>query len=149
MKPARAIRLVIGLFAFLAVGWAQAVGIHRGYMCECDCCGEMKLTQMDHCHGPHSAAGYQSEDHSTPHQHDDDDGDTHHHAAVADPLLAMQHDASTAFMAPPLLVGSVDAFVFDSLPVLRAKTLTEDPLRRCRTAEEWPRRLAQVIALRI
>lgn len=149
MKPARAIRLVIGLVAFLAVGWAQAVGIHRGYMCECDCCGDAKFTQVDHCHGPHSPAGNESEDHSMPHQHDEDDSDSHHHAAVADPLLAMQHDASDSIVAPLLLVGTVEVCVFDCLTVLRAKTTTEEPSRRCRTADEWPRRLAQVIALRI
>ena len=150
MKPARAIRFVIGLVAFLAIGWAQTIGLHRGYMCECDCCGESHLTQVDHCHGPHSTAGHEDEDHSTPHHHDEDDGDTHPHAAVVDSLLAMrQNDAAASFDALLMLISTVNVFVYDRLPALRVNAMTDEPPRRSRAGHEWPRRLVQTIALRI
>lgn len=142
-------RLTLGLIAFLAVGWAQTFGLHRGWLC--DCGGVEQITQVDHCHGPHSTACHEEEDHSTPHQHDEgDDGETHQHAVVVDSLVAkQQNDAGLSLAAPVQWVEAVCLWESVLRAASVARPIMETPPQRSWAGREWPRRLAQVIALRI
>jgi hypothetical protein len=148
MKFLRPQRLAFGLIVLFAMGWAQAFGLHRGFMC--DCGGVEQITLVDHCHGPHSSGCHEHEDHSLPHDHEGEDGETHDHAAVVDSLLAqLQQDTGTVFSPP---VKGLDAFDFLASVRLIAtdvKCMPETPPRSWRQRQEWPRRIAQTIALRI
>lgn len=141
-------RLVFGLIALLAMGWAQTFGLHRGFMC--DCGGVELMTQVDHCHGPHSSACHDDDDHSLPHDHDDEDESTHEHAAVVDSLLAQfQQDTGAAISAPVKVLGTFDLLERVRVSSVEGKCTPEIPPRPWRQMQDWPRRLAQTIALRI
>jgi hypothetical protein len=135
-------RLTLSLLALLAVGWAQTVGIHRGWLCDH---GDAQfITQVDHMHGPHSAAQHEQHDHSIPHQHeeDEDDGDTHPLPEVKDTLLAKQQDTSAlthAFIVQPLIAEI--SWHMPRTIAARPKLATKPP--------DWPLRLTQSISLRI
>ncbi len=146
-------RLTLGLIAFLAVGWAQTFGLPRGWLC--DCGGVEGITQVDHCHGPHSHACHddEDEDHSVPHQHDDeeDDGDTHPHAAVVDSLIAKEQNDFAFSISAPVQVLCLQS-IWDS--VIRVPSFdehcAEKPPPWVGPAEQsWPRLLTRAIALRI
>ncbi len=139
--------------AILAIGWAQAFGMHRGYFC--DCAGSGHLTLFDHCHA--SAPGahhHEDDDHDLPHHHEcPDDEDTHSHPAVVDSLVAHQAGLHP-IQIPPLM--PVDAgWDWQSLPLIaQADTAARDApdwrlLRRSPLAEDWPRLLSQTISLRL
>lgn len=141
-------RLTLGLVAFLAVGWAQTFGLHRGWLC--DCGGEQQITLVDHCHGPHSADCHEDEDHSVPHENDEDAGDRHPHAAVIDSLVAkQQNDTTLQIFAPVNLLSTLDLWKTSRQTLAGVCFEAEKPPRRILQAQEWPRRLAQTIALRI
>jgi len=149
--PTRSLpRLILGLLALFALGWAQTVGLHRGFMC--DCGGEERLTQVDHCHGPHSAVCHEDEDHDTPCSHDDDEdaGDRHQHAAVVDSLVARQQTEAGPQLAVPFQILGLmewEETAFKGYP--GSSFTTEAVTRRSWRVQEWPQRLAQSIALRI
>lgn len=150
MSRLRPHRLILGLIALLAIGWAQTFGLHRGWVC--DCGGVAEITQVDHCHGPHSEACHETgnEDHSIPHQHHEDDGDTHEHAAVVDSLIAKQQNDFAFSIATPVTVLSV-LHIWESILNVPSKMerLAETPPPKQSPVHAWPRLLAQTIALRI
>ena len=148
MQFLRLQRLTLGLIALLAVGWAQTFGLHRGWLC--DCGSEEQITWMDHCHGPHSADCHEDEDHSVPHEHDEDNGDRHQHAAVIDSLVAkQQNDTALQIFAPVNLLSTLDLWETSRQTLAGVRFEAEKPPQRGLQAPEWPRRLAQTIALRI
>lgn len=152
MSFPRSQRLILGLIALLAVGWAQTFGLHRGFAC--DCGGMEQITQVDHCHGPHSTACHEEEnaDHSIPHEHEEDDGSTHQHAAVVDSLVAKQQTDFAFSIAAPVKVLDAQALWESSVHVLTEddrSTETPPPRAGPAQASAWPRLLAQTIALRI
>ncbi|MBU6300175.1 MAG: hypothetical protein KGS60_01365 [Verrucomicrobia bacterium] len=147
--PLREIRFFVGLVVFLAVGWAQVSGFPRGFLCEGERFGEVSWTREDHCHGPHTTAAHDAGDHSIAHRHGEEEGGTHHHAAVVEPLLAMLSGSLAAPVAPMLWMIRVTPDEFPSLHTLRAATSPGEMPRWSRAAPEWPRRLAQAIALRV
>lgn len=150
MSRLRPIRLILGLTALLAVGWAQTFGLHRGWIC--DCGGVEEITQVDHCHGPHSTACHdeRNEDHSVPHQHHEDDGDTHEHAIVVDSLIAkQQNDFAFSIAAPVKVLSVLDTWESILQVPSKMEHLAETPPPRAGPEREWPRWLAQTIALRI
>ncbi|MGV3664393.1 MAG: hypothetical protein ACO1TE_29745 [Prosthecobacter sp.] len=150
MSRLRPHRLVLGLIALLAIGWAQTFGLHRGWIC--DCGGVEYVTQVDHCHGPHSEACHDEEnaDHSIPHDHEGDDGDTHQHAAVVDSLVAkQQNDFAFSIAAPVKVLSVLDAWESLVQAPCEVEHLAETPPPRAGPAREWPLILAQTIALRI
>ncbi len=137
-------RLTISLIALIAISWAQAFGLQRGYLC--DCGGVENLTQVDHCHGPHSTACHDVEDHDIPHQHDETDEDTHQHAAVIDSLLAKQQSTvGFDIVAPSLAV--IAEITWDIAPQRYSTPLVL--VNRSHKPPDWPQRLSQTIALRI
>ena len=141
-------RLIFGLIVLLAMGWAQTFGLHRGFVC--DCGGVEQMTLVDHCHGPHSSACHEDEDHSIPHDHDDEEGETHEHVAVVDSLLAqLQQDTGAVFIAPVKALDAFDLLQRFRLTSAEGKCMPETPPRPWRQTQEWPRRIAQTIALRI
>lgn len=152
MSSLRSHRLLLGLIALVAVGWAQTFGLHRGWLC--DCGGVAFITQVDHCHGPHSEACHEEDnaDHATPHEHagGDKGGDTHEHAAVVESLLAKQPSDFAFTIATPMTLISELALWEDLVrdPAQESRR-AETPPPRAGPAREWPRRLAQSIALRI
>lgn len=152
MSRLRLQRLAIGLLAFLAIGWAQTFGLHRGWLCERG--GVEHITQVDHCHGPASHACHENEDdddHSTPHHHEEGDNDTHQHVRVTESLVAkQQNDAALSISAPVKLITVYDLWV-NFRPQVPGSVCfaVETPPARGRPSQEWPHRLAQVIALRI
>lgn len=150
MSRLRPYRLVLGLIAFLAIGWAQTFGLQRGWICECG--GEETVIQVDHCHGPHSTACHDEDngDHSIPHGHDEDDGDTHQHAVVVDSLIAKQQtDFAFSIAAPVKVLSVLDVWEIILHVPSRVEHVAETPPPRAGPEREWPRRLAQTIALRI
>lgn len=156
MSFLRPIRLVVGLIALVAIGWAQTFGLHRGYAC--DCGGVEAFTQVDHCHGPHSTACHEegNEDHAIPHQHDEEeeDGDTHPHAVVVDSLVAKQQNDDFSFsLAVPVRALDAQALwecAVHMPPQLQHQAPTPPPRAGpALAASAWPRLLAQTIALRI
>lgn len=151
MSLPRHLQLMLGVIAFMAIAWAQAFGLHRGWMC--DCGGIAHVTQVDHCHGPHSTACHDEEleHHSLPHHHENEDGDDRHeHAAVVESLLAKQpHDFSFHFAAPVKVLSVVEAWE-RAVPVSPlGETLPVPWLNETVPPREWPMRLARVISLRI
>jgi len=140
MPFSRPYRLTISLLALLAISWAQTFGIHRGWLCEHG--DEQFITQTDHCHGDHSAAEHQNENHSTPHQHDNDDSDTQPLPEVKDSLLAKQQDVGTHDLV--ILVPSIIAEVSWIVQPARLALLKHDT-----KPPNWPQRLTQSISLRV
>lgn len=143
-------RLILGILALFALGWAQTVGLHRGFMCECG--GEERLTQVDHCHGPHSATCHEDEDHDLPcpHHDDEDAGDRHQHAAVVDSLVARQQtEAAPQFAVSFQTAGSLNWVETAPKWYHGGPFTAEAAPRRSWRVQEWPQRLAQSIALRI
>lgn len=150
MSRLRPQRLILGLIALLAIGWAQTFGLHRGWVC--DCGGVEFITQVDHCHGPHSTACHdeENEDHSVPHHHGEEDGDTHEHPAVVDSLVAkQQNDFSFSIATPVKVLGVMNAWETIVRVPSHDEQVAETPPPRAGPEREWPRRLAQTIALRI
>lgn len=150
MSRLRPHRLILGLIALLAIGWAQTFGLHRGWIC--DCGGVEEITQVDHCHGPHSEACHEegNEAHSIPHQHHEDDGDTHEHVAVVDSLIAKQQNDFSFSIEAPVKVLSVLSLWENLVRVpSQVEQVAHTPPPRAGPEREWPRRLAQTIALRI
>jgi hypothetical protein len=143
------LRRLLVAAALLAVGWAQAFGLHRGYLC--DCAGGIHLTQVDHCH---SAGSSDHHDHELPLDHDcPADQATHDHDPVVDDLVA-QHLSSGKIQAPPLpLMDGVLAWhtatLFTALPNDLPEPGAWSQLRRCPRLPDWPRQLSQSISLRL
>jgi len=110
------------------------------------------IIQVDHCHGPHSTACHDedNEDHSVPHGHAEDDGDTHEHAVVVDSLVAKQQsDFAFSIAAPVKVLCVLDAWESSLRVPSQVRHLAETPPSRAGPAREWPRVIAQTIALRI
>lgn len=150
MSRLRPYRLILGLIALLAIGWAQTFGLHRGWVCNCG--GVEEITQVDHCHGPHSTAchGEENHDHSLPHHHDENDGDTHEHAAVVDSLIAkQQNDFAFSIAAPVKVLCVLDAWESILRAPSQVECLAETLPSRAGPVHAWPRVIAQTIALRI
>lgn len=151
--------------ALLLVACAQIFGMDRGFLC--DCGGIEKITRVDHCHGPHSAACHQDEDEAqdhdhalTPHHHDesdpqsgeDTDTDTHEHQALIESLLASL-SPGFEFSAPPAIIIGWVMPEWQS-PVIDLAALTSTPEVAAAdppqaTHRPWPRVLARTVALRI
>ncbi len=138
-------RFTLGLIALLAIGWAQTFGLHRGWLCD-HCEGE-RITQVDHCHGPHATAEHDHhDDHQLPHDHDETDGDTHPLPQVKDALLAKQQNSiAVDFAAPAFTV--IAEIIWDITPC--HVSLPQEALSQSGKPPGWPHRLSQTIALRI
>ena len=135
--------------ATLAVAWAQTFGIQRGWIC--DCGDTLRLTFVDHCHGPHSSACHEDEDHDLPHQHDEDEHeDRHEHAAVVEDLVGKQHEASVLQM-PVLKVLAVTQWdAFFSIWTAPRERREEPPDKVWNAASPpWPHILTHAIVLRV
>jgi hypothetical protein len=137
-------RLILGLIALLAIGWAQTSGLHRGWLC--DHCERQHITQVDHCHGPHSTTEHDQHDHDFPHHHDEKDGDTHRLPAVIDPLLAKQQNL-IAFDLAAVTLFVVAEIIWEITP--SHFSLPQSTPHRSGKPPDWPQRLSQTIALRI
>jgi hypothetical protein len=88
----------------------QAVGGFRAYLC--DCGGQVRLTKVDHCHGPHSAACHDHES-GAPHRQEGDSGDRHDHERVVQELQFRSiENFQLPAVIPVLLVWQPGAFEF-------------------------------------
>ncbi|MEI6871809.1 MAG: hypothetical protein WCL08_05950, partial [Verrucomicrobiota bacterium] len=93
-------KLLTLLCIFILLG-VQAFGGITGYLCRCG--GQEALTQIDHCHGPHSDACHNVEDSAVDdsHSHDESsDADRENHEPVRQTLEVVQ---SAGVVAPALL----------------------------------------------
>lgn len=144
MQLTRFQRLSISLIALLAIGWAQAFGLHRGWLCD-HCDGE-HITQVDHCHGPHATAQHEDEDHKIPHHHEETDEDTHSLPEVKSSLLAKQQNSIIAGLAAPSL-PVIAEIVWDSVP--HVLSIASAPVQAGRKPPDWLHRITQTISLRI
>ena len=140
----------------LTLAAAQLFGLHRGYLC--DCGGLAQVTQMDHCHGPHSAACHEHETpcheaedhHGEDHPHDHDT-DTHEHEEVIESLLAQATSGSSSLTPPafdfvaalPAWLGT--AVIVAATPAGRPPAPAHAPPR----SRTWPAVLAHRIVLRV
>jgi ABC-type Zn2+ transport system substrate-binding protein/surface adhesin len=132
--------LSLTLLAFTAMLWAQVFGLHRGFVC--DCGGVAEVTQIDHCHGPHSEACHDHEEEFSVHHHDDhEDSDhesegTHEHAALVERLVAGAV-SDMDVQAPRPLVSAFE------MPVWAAEEVVSAPARFADRPRSWipvPRR---------
>ncbi len=79
----------------------QAFGGITGYLCRCG--GQQNLTQVDHCHGPHSDGCHDDGDHALQktHSHDDEShGDRENHEPVRENVQLVK---SSSVAAPELM----------------------------------------------
>jgi hypothetical protein len=134
----------------LALLGTQVMGLHRGYIC--DCGGVERLTQLDHCHGPHDH-GCEHEEHEMPvhdrHDHEEEEPIHEHPALVESPLA--EKAQPTAFMSvqAPLLVWlPLDGFTVKTLPQAE-RARFQPPRINSRAGPPWPSRLSHTISLRI
>jgi hypothetical protein len=134
--------------ATLAVAWAQAFGIHRGWLC--DCGDTLRLTLVDHCHGPHSSACHDNDEHDLPHHHEEDDEESHEHTAVVEDLLGKQHEVSTIH-APVLVAQAATELEVELFtPYLDGQCRGKPPDKGRRDGlREWPQILTRTIVLRV
>ena len=103
------------IFTLLGV---QAFGGITGYLCRCG--GQEALTQIDHCHGPHSEACHDVEDRAVEnsHLHDESsDADRENHEPVRQTLQVVQ----SAGVATPALLSVIVA-ILPELSFLRFHT---------------------------
>ena len=143
------------LLVLALLAWAHVGGVVRGYLC--DCGGKISVTQLDHCHGPHSEACHDDADDRDAHQphHHEDDTDSHEHEALVDTFQARLHDVvSHNVNAPFLTQFDLPAWQFTSvLPpdALEAshRLRAHGRPRPCPGLAAWPHRLSETIALRI
>lgn len=149
-------RQLLTACVLLTLAAAQLFGLPRGYLC--DCGGIAQVTQMDHCHGPHSAACHEhetpcheAEDHHGEEHPHDHDTDTHEHEEVIESLLAQATSGSSS-LAPPSLdcVAVLPAWLgtamsVSSMPPGRPPALATAPPR----SRTWPAVLAHRIVLRV
>lgn len=141
----------------LALGWGQVFGMARGYLC--DCGGHVRITQMDHCHGPHSGHchdageeddGHSLEDHRAGEEHGDE-GSTHEHPVLRESLTASQPQGLHPDL--PQWVACEPAHVFwADLPPRPPPGAAAAPgrlLPRPAAPRPWPWLLARAVVLRI
>ena len=142
-------RHLLPLLAVLAVASAQVFGLGRGYLC--DCGGVEKVTQADHCHGPHSSTCHEHEEEPCLGGEDHQDGDTHSHPALIEGLLASL--ASDVHVAAP-----VPVLVHLMLPGWQMLQATHMPVGLAHQVSDWsghdpgrtwPQVLAHTVVLRI
>ncbi|MEQ1749184.1 MAG: hypothetical protein ABL974_07155 [Prosthecobacter sp.] len=142
--------LFLTFLALLALGWAQVFGMMRGYVC--DCGGEVEITAMDHCHGPHGAACHDHEAVTPCHDQDDhsDEEDSHEHAPLTESVQAQQQSLQTSLMVAPMLavIATLEAITpFISLNEI-AISYTPPP-RDDGGGRRWPQVLTRTIALQV
>jgi hypothetical protein len=88
----------------------QAVGGFRAYVC--DCGGQVTWTNVDHCHGPHSADCHDHEP-AIPHHHDGESGDREDHEQIVQELkLRSVQGFHVPAIIPVLLSWMPDTFGF-------------------------------------
>ena len=131
--------------------WAQVFGLHRGFVC--DCGGVAEVTQMDHCHGPHSEACHHHEEEIPCHGEDDehhDEAGTHEHAALIERLVAGNVIDMVTVPAPAASVIEMPVWLaVEPFWIGESEFSTvmyRDDVSRRRS---WPEVLARTIALRI
>lgn len=134
--------------AILAVAWAQAFGIQRGWLC--DCGDTLRLTLVDHCHGPHSSACHEDDAHDLPHHHEEEDEESHEHTAVVEDLLGKQHEVSTIHAPVLVALAATEWEVKLFTPYLDGQCRGKPPDKRRRDGPlEWPQILTRTIVLRV
>jgi hypothetical protein len=97
-----ALEKLLALLCVSTLLLAQAFGATAGYLCRCG--GEERLTQVDHCHGPHSNGCHDSEEVDGPreHLHEASDGaDRENH----EPLRSQVELLPSSEVAAPALVS--------------------------------------------
>jgi hypothetical protein len=78
-----AIRKLLVVLCVLTLLFAQSFGVTAGFLCRCG--GQDRLTQVDHCHGPHSEECHDSQEIDNPHSHSPEEsggGDREDHEPV-------------------------------------------------------------------
>ena len=132
---------LLPLAAILAVLWAQAFGIHRGYFCDAE---GGYYTSADHCH--------LGDEHALDHDDCEDHGDRHEHESVIDDLVARALSSDKIQPpAPSFCVIEPAAIEFSGLisalphlaPPDRPRTETSHGAH-----DDWPSQIAQTISLR-
>lgn len=142
--------LFLTALALLALGWAQVFGMMRGYVC--DCGGEVEITAMDHCHGPHGIACHDHEFAAPGHDQDDhsDESDSHEHAPLTESVQAHQQSVHSSLVVAPMLavIATLEAITpFISLNEIAISYTS--PLRDDGGGRRWPQVLTRTIALRV
>jgi hypothetical protein len=141
-------RALLPALAFLAVAWAQIVGLQRGYLC--DCGGQETVTAWDHCDGPHGVECHDHEAAEAPHSKAQHHGpeNTQDHPAVKEKLLASQSSLVKRVMVEPVVFATwapLPQIVIASQPTITIGLI--DPHRD--PPRPWPAVLAHTIELRI
>ena len=150
------LRQILLFVTVVAIAWAQTVGIHRGYLCECG--GTPQVTMADHCHGPHSDSCHEQEvcdhDHHSAPRHGPPSDDKQDHPAVKESLIARHEQGVTMCVHLPSgneleclwIAGDHISVRNGEVGLQLADTwYRSDGLIR----DGWPQRLAHTIALRI
>ncbi len=138
--------LLLTIFALLALGWAQVFGMMRGYVC--DCGGEVEITAMDHCHGPHGIACHDHE--SDAPEHDHSEKDSHEHPPLTESVQAQQQSAQASLVVAPMLavISTLEA-ITPFISLNEAAISYTPPPRDDGGGRRWPQVLTRTIALRV
>lgn len=136
------LRRLLPLAAILAVLWAQAFGIQRGYFCDAD---GGHYTWADHCH--------LGDAHAQDHDDSEDHDDRHEHESVIDDLVARA--LSSAKIQPPapsfcVIEPAISEFsgLIAALPHLAPPDLPRSETSH-RAHDDWPSQIARTISLRL
>jgi hypothetical protein len=110
---------LLTLICLVALLGMQAAGGFRAYLCNCG--GEVRWTNVDHCHGPHSATCHDFES-GVLQRHDEDSGDRRDHEQVIQELwLRSVENFQLPAVVPVLLAWLPD--VFESRVVMGVATV--------------------------
>jgi len=101
----------------------QAAGGFHAYLC--DCGGQTRWTEVDHCHGPHSISCHDQES-DVPHQEHGDSGDRHEHERIAQELLLRSVEGlQVPALIPVLLTWMPEVFEWQNASTVVLQRLVE------------------------
>lgn len=137
----------------MAFAWGQVFGGARGFVC--DCGGEVEVTFVDHCHGPHGAECHAEEHENDPchdvEDHAGEEGETQHHEPNEDLVKAGPGLAQVSLpMAPaPEMLPMAELFVTFPQQLGAAALSRREVGRSMDGATRWPQVLKRQIALQV
>lgn len=146
-----ALKRLLPVLAFVAVGCMQVFGLQRGFVCECG--SKPKVTLQDHCDSLHHGDGCHEGDEDVPHSKKDhtDDTPSREHSSYKEDVSANRASGSQLSVPQPLL------YVITSLewvmPEVTDSQVNQTDCMLPAVAEvgrqSWSRMLAHTIVLRV
>lgn len=145
-----AIKHLLPVLAFLAVGSMQVLGLQRGFVCECG--SEPKVTHLDRCdnlyHGDNCHEEGEDEDHG---EEDSSEVPSKQHASNKEDVVLTRALGGPLVLPQPLLyvISWEEQFTRGCRCARLARTEGECFLSPSLREHRWPRLMASTIVLRI